>query len=77
MNTPVKLMKNSVKPVYKGVYYCINRSLPIVAILKIVPSTAYTKIVIRLFQNARFGIKYPASKAIGGSKNMKKVKDVS
>lgn len=43
------------------------------AILKIVPTTAISRIVPRLSKNMRFGIKYPASNIIGGSMYRKNV----
>lgn len=41
--------------------------LPIVAILNIVPITAINNIVPILSKNNLFGMKYPASRMIGGN----------
>lgn len=54
-----------------------KKHLPIVAILNIVPTTAINKIVPKLSKNRRFGMKYPASKIIGGSMYRKNVLGVS
>lgn len=45
--------------------------------LNIVPTTAISRIVPRLSKNNRFGMKYPASRIIGGSIYRKKVFGVS
>jgi hypothetical protein len=51
--------------------------LPMVSMLNIVPTTAMSRIVPRWSKNNRFGIKYPASRIMGGSMKRKKVSGVS
>lgn len=49
---------------------------PIVRVLNTVPTTAKSKIVPRWSKNNLFGIKYPASRMIGGSIYKKNVSGV-
>lgn len=46
--------------------------LPMQRVLNIVPTTANNRIVPRWSKKGRFGIKYPASKMMGGSMQKKK-----
>ena len=45
--------------------------------LKIVPTTAISRIVPRWSKNKRLGMKYPASKMMGGNMNRKNTSGVS
>lgn len=61
-----------IKREYIATYY-----LPIEKVFQIVPITANRRMVPRLLKKSRFGIKYPASKIMGGSIKWKKVLGVS
>jgi hypothetical protein len=51
----------------------MHKLLPIKAALMSVPKTANMMIVPKLVKNARVGIKYPASKTIGGRRYKKNI----
>lgn len=65
----IKFMRQLVKKTFgvreeRKIGFCHS---PMVIVLKIVPTTANNKIVPRLSKNSLLGMKYPASKMIGGS----------
>ena len=70
--------QNSSEPVWNiPVRPTAYRNPPIVNMLKIVPTTAINNIVPSWSKNNLFGIKYPASPMIGGSRKRKKMSGVS
>lgn len=60
----------------KNPVHCLHH-LPIVNVLNTVPTTAKSSIVPRWSKNSLLGMKYPASRMIGGSMYKKKVSGVS